>query len=198
MKFNIGILASGGGSNFEAIAKKIEEGYLQSKISVVIHNNKNAMVAQKAKKYNIETYHISTRTEGNPKKEMERIYNIFTKKNIDLIVLAGYMKKIDDILLLKYPGKIINIHPGPLPEFGGKGYYGLNVHKAIIDQKVKKSGPTVHIVDNQYDHGQILGHYSLDVYENETPEHLAQRVLELEHVLFPRILKDIEDEYINL
>ncbi len=197
-KFRLGVLASGGGSNFEAIVKRSLEGYIKSKVVVLIVNNKDAYAIERAKKYNIPYHYISSKTEGSHEKAMEKITKVLKDYNVDLVILAGYMKKILPPLLTEYKNRILNIHPALLPKYGGKGYYGLNVHKKVLENNEKETGPTVHLVDEIYDHGKILGQYKLNIIPGLTPEELQQRVLELEHLLYSRVIKDIEEGYIIL
>ena len=111
------------------------------------------------------------------------------KLNIDLIVLAGFLKKIPIELIKAFKNKIINIHPALLPSFGGKGMYGMNVHHAVFNSSAKVSGPTVHFVDEIYDNGKIIGQRAVDISDVKTPEEIAERVLKVEHKLLPEIIK---------
>ncbi len=109
----------------------------------------------------------------------------------DLIVLAGYMKKIPDIIIKKYANRIINIHPSLLPKYGGKGYFGMNVHKAVIENGEKESGCTVHVVTNEYDSGPVLEQTRVPVFPDDTPEALQKRILVQEHLLLPKVIRQI-------
>lgn len=146
MSTNLVVFASGNGSTFQAIIDAIKSGKLNAKINLLVSNNKNAYCLERAKKEEIPTYLISS-------KKMEEIddelFQVLKNYNIDLIVLAGYLRMIGPKLLGKY--KIINTHPSLLPKFGGKGMHGMNVHQAVIDAKEKVSGVTVHFVNSEYD-----------------------------------------------
>ena len=189
----IGVLASGGGSNLQSILDRCSDGYINGEVVLVISNNSGAKALSRASEKGIKTLHISSITEGSEEKADERITNELTASKVDLVVLAGYMKKAGEKLLDKFSGKIINIHPALLPKFGGKGMYGMNVHKAVIEAGERESGPTVHYVDSHYDHGNILGQIKVPVYPEDTPETLQKRVLEKEHELLPVVIKELAE-----
>ena len=133
-----------------------------------------------------------------PRKEfVERQINLLEKHKIDLIVLAGYIKKLPKEITDKFENRIINIHPALLPKFGGKGMYGMNVHKAVIEAKEKYSGPTIHFVDDIYDNGEILLQKKVEISADDTPESLQKKVLELEHVVYPEAIKLLEERRKN-
>ena len=121
----------------------------------------------------------------------EQILRLLEDHNIDLVVLAGYMKLIPADVVDRYENRIINIHPALLPAFGGKGCYGLNVHKKVINSGVKKTGVTVHYVNRNYDEGHIIAQETVNVFPEDTAQSLAEKVLKIEHELFPDILKEI-------
>ena len=126
------------------------------------------------------------------------IINTFRSHRVDIICLAGYMKKLGDKVLDAFKNKVLNIHPALLPKFGGSGMYGNFVHQAVLAAGEKVSGPTVHLVDNNYDHGRILAQKYVDVYPDDTVETLAARVLEQEHILYPETLQKITEGIIKL
>lgn len=183
----IAIFASGAGSN----AKKIIEGSLfpergkksrlPYKVSLVVCNKPGAGVLKIAEENKIPTLLIDKEkfSQGNAYVDELR------SANIDFIVLAGFLWKVPDILIKAFRGKMINIHPALLPKHGGKGMYGRFVHEAVIANKEKESGITVHYVDEVYDNGQIIMQATCIVLENDTPESLAKRVQMLEHRHFP-------------
>lgn len=119
---------------------------------------------------------------------------VLSGANIDLIVLAGYMKKLPSEVVEKYRGKILNIHPALLPEFGGEGMYGLNVHKAVLAAKKKISGASVHLVEGEYDSGEIILQETCSVYETDTPEILAERIRSIEHNILPLAIQIVADK----
>ena len=112
-----------------------------------------------------------------------------TQKEIDFIILAGYVKMVPEGVIKKYHQKIINIHPSLLPKFGGKGYYGMKVHAAVIQSGIKETGASVHFVDEHYDHGPVVANKKVQVLKSDTAESLAERVLKIEHDLYPEVVK---------
>lgn len=176
-KVNIAIFASGGGSNAEQI---IQHFKTSDKINVrlVVTNSATAGVIQRAEKHGIES-------QVHPYKVSNiELINELKKCKIDLIVLAGYLKKIDTELIKMYPNKIVNIHPALLPKFGGKGMYGMNVHRAVVAAEEEISGPTIHYVNENYDEGAIIEQHSCVIEKNDTPEDVQKKVLKLEHQFF--------------
>ncbi len=194
-RLKVGILASGGGSNLQSIIDKSLDGSVNCDIVVVISNNSKAKALKRASGHGIDALHISAVTEGSEEKVDKRIVSEMGSRDVDIIVLAGHMKKIGPNLLDAYRGKIINIHPALLPEFGGTGMYGMHVHKAVIASEEKESGPTVHYVDNEYDHGRIIAQLKVPVYPEDTPEKLQKRVLAQEHKLLPGVIQKIAEEW---
>ncbi len=186
---NIAVFASGRGSNLMAILNAIKEGKLNAKISVVISNNSNAGALEIARANGIDALHISRKQFSSDEEYVQKILNELKSRNVELIVLAGYMKKIPSEIIKEYPNRILNIHPALLPSFGGQGMYGLNVHKAVIESGVKITGVTVHIVDEEYDHGPIVMQKAIEVRDDDTPETLAERVLKVEHEIYPQAIK---------
>ncbi len=186
---NIAVFASGRGSNLMAILNAIKEGKLNAKVSVVISNNSNAGALTIAKENGIDALHISRKQFSSDEDYVKKILSELRARNVELIVLAGYMKKIPPEIIREYPNKILNIHPALLPAFGGLGMYGMNVHKAVIDYGVKITGVTVHIVDEEYDHGPIVMQKAIEVRDDDTPETLAERVLKIEHEIYPEAIK---------
>lgn len=151
---------------------------------MVVSNNPNAYALERAKNSNIPTYIIS----GKDKDEIDiELESVLDNYKVDLIVLAGYLKLIGNRLISKYT--IINTHPSLLPKFGGKGMYGMNVHKAVIEAKEEFSGPTVHFVNNNYDEGNIISQAKIKLSNDETPESLAKKVQEVEKVQLINVLK---------
>ncbi|TAL69247.1 MAG: phosphoribosylglycinamide formyltransferase [Bacteroidetes bacterium] len=195
-KLNLGFLASHGGSNMQAIIDACKKDNFNAKPCVVISNNSESQALQRAKKEGIPYYHISTATHND--NVDDAIIGVMEKHNVDLIILAGYMKKLGDKVIEKFKGKILNIHPALLPKYGGKGMYGKYVHEAVLAAGEKVSGPTVHVVDLVYDHGRILSQKEVPVYPDDTKETLSARVLEQEHILYPETIKKIADGEIVL
>ena len=176
----IGILASYNGSGFETIQKAINEKILDAKVVVVITNNSNAGVLEKAESYNIPYFVINDKR--YPGQDIDdKISRLLLEFGCDYIFLSGYMKKIESKLLSAFPNKIINTHPAILPsQYGGKGMYGRFVHQAIIENKEKKSGVTIHYVNEVYDEGEKILVKELELAEDETVDSLENRIKELE------------------
>ncbi|MEI6462719.1 MAG: phosphoribosylglycinamide formyltransferase [bacterium] len=189
--FKLGFLASHNGSNMQAIIDACKDGTLNMTPAVVISNNADSGALNRAMKEGIPNYHICSVQYPNPIDLDLAIKNTLINYSVDIVVLAGYMKMVGKETLLAFAGRILNIHPALLPKFGGKGMYGLNVHKAVLDSGETETGVTVHIVDPKYDHGKILSQIKVPVHLGDTPEVLQQRVLKKEHVIFVDTLKRI-------
>ncbi|MBL7994106.1 phosphoribosylglycinamide formyltransferase [bacterium] len=185
----IAVFASGHGSNCRALYEAIISGKLNAEIGLIVSNNPDAGVLTWAKEKELAHIHISSEQFDDKLQFHHALLRHLALHHIQMIVLAGYMKKIGLPLIEAYPNKILNIHPALLPSFGGKGMYGEHVHKAIIDYGAKITGVTVHLVDPEYDHGAIVMQKALEVSENDTPQTLAQRVLALEHQTYYRALQ---------
>ncbi len=189
-QLNISVFASGKGSNFKAILEAIETGKINNaKIVLVISNNSDAGVLAIAREHNIPAFHVSRKQFSNNEEFNNRLITLLNHYKSNFIVLAGYMKKIDQIIIRMFKNRILNIHPALLPKFGGTGMYGFKVHQAVIASKEKTSGATVHIVDEEYDHGPIVLQKNVDVDTNDTPETLAAKVRQLEHEIYPEVIK---------
>jgi phosphoribosylglycinamide formyltransferase-1 len=190
---NIGFLASHNGSNFQAIFDACKSGALEATPAVVISNNSESGAIERAKKEKIPHYHISSITHPEPRLLDHAILKIMLDHAAELIILAGYMKKIGPQTLSNYSGRILDVHPALLPKFGGKGMYGMNVHKAVIEAKELETGATIHVVDEEYDSGAIIAQSKVKVELTDTPETIAAKVLQIEHQLFPETLQKIVD-----
>ncbi len=188
---NIGFLASHGGSNMQAIIDACKSRKLQATPAVVISNNSDSGAIARAKTEGVPYYYLSRKTHPVPEELDEAILDTFLRHSVDIVVLAGYMKKLGPKMLSHFRGRIVNVHPALLPKFGGEGMYGIHVHEAVIAAGEKESGVTIHFVDEQYDTGQILAQRRVPVMSNDTPETLAARVLEQEHILYAETLQRI-------
>ena len=191
----LGVLASGGGSNLQSIIDRSLEGRLSADVVVVISNNSGAGALERARRHCIDALHVSAVTEQGADAVDSRLVVEMRKRDVDLVILAGYMKKIGPLLLEAYRGNILNIHPALLPKFGGEGMYGMRVHEAVIAAKEKESGPTVHVVDERYDHGHILAQIKVPVLPDDTPETLQKRVLSKEHEIYPSVIQSIAENW---
>jgi phosphoribosylglycinamide formyltransferase-1 len=182
---NIAVFASGNGTTLQSII----DSELNASIKLVVSNVCSAYALERARRANIEIYVI----QSIQKDEIDtELCDVLAKYDIDLIVLAGYLKLIGDKLLSKY--KIINTHPSLLPKFGGKGMYGMNVHRAVIESKEEYSGVTVHYVNGNYDEGNIIRQEKVRVMPNDTPEDLAARIQKVEKNQLIKVLKDFSKQ----
>ena len=181
-KMRICFFASHGGSNMQAILDSIESGILNAQASLLITNNSQSYALERAKIAGVPAYHLSGKT--NPLDLNEVIIEKLRTHNVNIIVLAGYMKKLDDSIIDFVEGRVLNIHPALLPKFGGAGMYGMNVHTAVIEAGEKVSGATVHLVNNHYDEGRILNQIECPVLAGDSPEELAERILKIEHEIY--------------
>lgn len=189
--FNIAAYISGSGSNLRAVIDSSLSGYISSKVRLVIAN-KEVSGLDHPKELGIETAVVS-RELMTRKEFLDVQIRLLEKHGIDLIVLAGFLKKLPPEIVDKYKGRILNIHPALLPKFGGKGMHGMAVHRAAVAEGEKYSGPTVHFVDNKYDHGEILIQRKIELTEGETAETLQKKVLEVEHIIYPEAIKLLEE-----
>lgn len=182
----IAIFASGTGSNARKIIEYFKN-HESTAVALVVSNNASAGVLQIAERENIPTLLI----------EKEQFFRgdgyvpFLKSQHINFIVLAGFLWKIPSTILSAYPNSIINIHPALLPKYGGKGMYGSNVHSAVLSAGDKVSGITIHYVDEHYDNGDIIFQDKCDVLPSDTPESLAQKIHELEHQHFPRVIDQV-------
>ena len=181
-KTNLAIFASGSGTNTENIANYFQN---RSEISIsrIFTNRSDAYVLQRSKRLNISSYIFS-------REEFKSPTFINQLEDVDYIILAGFLWLIPKYLIEAFPDRIINIHPALLPKFGGKGMYGDHVHKAVIDAGEKESGITIHLVNEEYDKGEILFQAKCEVNENDTPSSLAEKIHELEYTHFPKVIDD--------
>ncbi len=194
-RLRIGVLASGGGSNLQSIIDRSLHGELDADVVLVISNNSGAGALERAGRHGIEALHISAYTEGSSEAADRRIADELARREVDIVALAGYMKRVGPELLRRFAGRIVNIHPALLPRFGGEGMYGMNVHRAVITAGERESGPTVHFVDERYDHGRIIAQDTVPVYPDDTPESLQKRVLAREHELYPAALQRLAESW---
>lgn len=188
---NLAFLASHGGSNMQAIVDSVKAGRLNANLVAVISNNSNSKALQRAKKEGIPGFHVSSQTHASEREIDLAITDILTQAATDLVILAGYMKKIGDETLKTFKGRVLNIHPALLPRFGGKGMYGKRVHEAVLQSGASVTGVTIHLIDEKYDNGPILAQEEVPVFDSDTPETLADRVLKTEHTLYSETLARI-------
>jgi len=184
-KLSIAVFASGGGTNLQSLIDVSRKDVFDGEIAAVISNNSGAFALERARNAGIAAYHISGKKFPEKNQFVSEILKTLENHKINLIVLAGYMKLLPLEVVRKYRNRILNIHPALLPKYGGKGMYGINVHKAVIESGDRISGATVHFVDEIFDHGVILIQRTVPVLPDDDPEKLAARVLKIEHKILP-------------
>ena len=188
-KLRIGVLASGEGTTLQALLDACELRKLSAEVVIVISNNRESGALRRAQVAAIRTRHLSSATHGNADDLDRAMLAALYEARVDLVVLAGYLKKVGPRMLEAFAGKMVNTHPGLLPKFGGQGMYGRKVHEAVIAAKEKESGATVHLVDGEYDHGEILGQVRVPVMPGDTPDSLAERVQAAERPFLIQVLQ---------
>lgn len=187
----LGVLVSGGGTNLQAIIDKIEDGTIKNtEIVTVVSNKPDAYALERIKKYHIDGQCISPKDFESRYDFNEALKQHFINMKVDLIVLAGYLVVLGENFVKAFPNRIMNIHPALIPSFCGDGYYGLKVHKAVIERGVKVTGATVHFVDEGTDTGPIILQKAVNVLKDDTPEMLQRRVMEeAEWIIYPAAIK---------
>lgn len=185
---NIAVFGSGRGTNAQSILENIDHGSIQARISIVISNKSDAGIFTIADTWRIPRQYMNPSDYGTEEEYTSTLLSALEQHDIGLILLAGYLKKIPSTIISRYRNRIMNIHPALLPAFGGAGMYGMQVHQAVIEYGVKITGVTVHFVDEDYDRGPIIVQEVVEVYDNDTPQTLAQRVLSVEHKLYSKAI----------
>lgn len=183
MKVRIAVLASGGGTNLQAILDHFAAlgDAAQGQVVLVASNRASAGALERARHEGVDALVFDARSEDD-------LSRILTSRDIQLIVLAGYLRLVPPSVIARYRGRIVNVHPGPLPRFGGAGMYGTRVHEAVLAAGLRETAVTVHLVSEHYDQGPPLATWPVTVLESDTPDTLAARVLRVEHIVFPRII----------
>ncbi|CAN7344025.1 phosphoribosylglycinamide formyltransferase [Phenylobacterium sp. LjRoot219] len=185
----IGFLASGSGSSARAITAALAAGDLPGEVRLLISNNKSAAALEFAREQSIPTLCIPT--QADPAAADAKIATAMAEHGVELIVMSGYLRRLGPATLARYAGRILNIHPGPLPEFGGEGMYGRRVHEAVLAAGVPASGIVIHLVDEDYDHGAPVARKAVPVEPGDTPEDLEARVRAAEPGFFVETLQRI-------
>ncbi|MFH1231684.1 MAG: phosphoribosylglycinamide formyltransferase [Planctomycetota bacterium] len=184
---NLAVLLSGSGRTLQNFIDLIGQGKLPATIQVVVSSKKDVYGLERANKYNIPNYVVERKQYSSTEEFSRAINNVLKKYPIDLITMAGFLNLY--LIPPEYQGKIMNIHPALLPDFGGKGFYTDKVHQAVLDSKVKFSGCTVHFADNTYDTGAIILQKKVPVLENDTAHTLADRVFQAELEAYPEAIR---------
>ncbi|MBA3656937.1 MAG: phosphoribosylglycinamide formyltransferase [Gemmatimonadaceae bacterium] len=184
MRSRIAVLASGGGSNLQAILDYFSSKGEQRSADVVavISDRTGAFALERARSSDIEAVVLPYADHG-------ALEETLVSRDVDLVVLAGYLRLLPPSVIHRFRHRIVNIHPGPLPRFGGPGMYGERVHAAVIAAGIRESAVTVHAVEEEYDSGAILAQWPVSIMDGDTPESLSRRVLEVEHILYPRVIE---------
>jgi phosphoribosylglycinamide formyltransferase-1 len=193
----LAVLVSGRGTNLFNIIKKHEDGFLRSEVAVVISDHQCEAV-ERSRQAGIQTRVLDPRSFASEVEFGKKLLDILRECEIDFVVLAGFLKRIPEIVVESFKNRIINIHPALLPSFGGKGMYGLKVHQAVLDYGCKISGVTVHVVDFEYDHGPVVLQKCVPVESTDTPESLAERIHRVEYDILPEAIKLFEDRAIRI
>jgi len=197
-KLRIAVFASHGGSNLQSLIDAAEAGSMSAEVVLVVSNNRKAFALERAKNHGIETLVISEKQFPDENSYATELLTRLQQRSVNLICLAGYMKKIPKKLLQAYPRRILNIHPALLPKFGGKGMYGKHVHEAVLEAGETETGVTIHLIDEVYDQGRILAQERVAVNPDDDPDSLQKRVLKLEHKLYPQVIARIASGEISL
>ena len=195
---NLAVFVSGGGTNLQAIIDNIEDGSIsKARIALVISNKADIYALERAKKHNIKTKVISKKDFDDRIDYINAQLDILEEYKIDLIVLAGYLSIVPELIIKKYSNKIINVHPSLIPAFSGKGYYGLKVHEEVLKRGCKLTGATVHFVDEGTDTGLIIMQKAVGVEVEDTAESLQKRVMEkAEWIILPKTIDLISNNMI--
>jgi phosphoribosylglycinamide formyltransferase-1 len=187
---HVAVFGSGRGSNFEAILSAMDLGGISNVVvCLVLSNNSTAGILEIARARGIDAVHLSRRQFPSESEFVEEMRALLHRHNTDMIVLAGYMKRIPVSIVSEYRRRIINVHPALLPKFGGEGMFGRRVHEAVLAAGEEASGATVHFVDEEYDHGEIILQQRVPVLPGDSADTLAARVLTVEHTILPEAVK---------
>ena len=192
------MLASHSGTNLQAIMDACRSGRLDARVCTVISNNSGSGALRRARREGIPSYHLSGLTHHADEDLDSAILSVLESHAVDLVALAGYMKKVGPSVLARYDRRILNTHPALLPRFGGEGMYGSFVHEAVLASGVETTGATVHLVDERYDHGPVIAQREVPVMAGDTVDTLRARVLREEHLLYVETLGRIADGEIDL
>lgn len=187
--FRYAVLASGGGSNFQVLLDRSAAGDLPAAAAFAVSNNSASGALEKARGAGIPAHHVSAKTEGSDAAVTARLLALLENDRPDLLVLAGYMKKVPDAVLERMKNRVVNIHPALLPEFGGAGMYGHHVHEAVVRAGKPFSGMTIHMVNENYDEGQVILQRRTDDLKGADAAQVARCVLQREHDSYWRVIQ---------
>jgi phosphoribosylglycinamide formyltransferase-1 len=192
------VLASHEGTTLQAILDACATGQVPVQVAAVISNNSDSGALRRARAAAVRAFHLSSKTHPEPGALDLAMARALHEQGVEVVMLAGYMKKLGPALLEQYRGRILNTHPALLPKFGGHGMYGMRVHEAVLRAGDTESGPSVHLVDAEYDTGRVLAQAQVPVLEDDTPETLAARVQERERRLVIAVLGQIAQGELQL
>lgn len=187
----LGFLASHSGSSMRAIVQAIAEGALDADARLVISNNGDSAALAWAREHGLAARHVSGKTAGSAEAADLAIAEALIEAGVTLLVLSGYLRPVGPATLDRFRGRILNIHPALLPNYGGQGMYGRHVHEAVIAAGDAETGATIHVVDGEYDHGPVVGQVRVPVLAGDTPEDLAARVMAAEPAFYVETLRQI-------
>lgn len=190
-KIRVAVFISGGGTNLQSLIDSAADPEYPAEIALVVSSKRTAYGLERAKAASIPSKVLRKKDFDADAQFVSAAVELLHSHEIDVICLAGYLKLVPEEIVREFRHRILNIHPALLPDFGGEGMYGMRVHEAVLAAKARESGPTVHFVDEIYDHGNILMQSKVPVLEGDTPEKLQRRVLEAEHKLYPQALKKL-------
>jgi len=195
----IAVFASGRGSNFRAILQAIHAGSIRNtEIVLVISNKSDAGALDTARANNIPAVYLDQKQFDSEQDFTQALLTLLDRHGVNFIALAGYLKKLSAEVVRRFKNRIVNIHPALLPDFGGKGMYGIHVHEAVIKSGARKTGATVHLVDEEYDRGPLILQQEVDVDPADTPERLAEKVLQIEHRVYPEAIRLFADGRVKI
>lgn len=195
---NLGFFASHGGSNMQALIDATKRGELDAQPALLISNNRNSQATVRAQQEGIPFLVMNSVTHPEFEALDQAMLDALRAHQVDLIILAGYMKMIGPKVLEAYDNRILNIHPALLPKFGGHGMFGHHVHKAVLDAGETMTGVTIHLVNSEYDEGRIIAQAEVPVMPDDSVESLAARVLKKEHEFFAKTLQDVASGKLEL
>jgi phosphoribosylglycinamide formyltransferase-1 len=191
-KKKIAVFASGKGSNAENLIKHFKNNPV-AEVVLVLTNNPTAQVVERAGSLNVDSFVFNKAQLSDSKVVLDKL----KKEQIDWIVLAGFLIKFPSLILNEFPNKVINIHPALLPKYGGKGMYGMHIHKAVVENKENETGITIHFVNENYDEGKIISQAKTEVLPTDTPEIVASKIQQLEQKHFPNVVEQLIENELN-
>jgi phosphoribosylglycinamide formyltransferase-1 len=188
-KLKLGVLVSGGGTNLQSIIDNVKSGYLPAEVVIIISSKQGVYALERAKKHDIPGAVVIPKNYKTREEYEDELIKILNSYDVDLVILAGYIRVLSPHFVRAFKDRIMNIHPALIPSFCGEGYYGEKVHKSVLDYGAKVTGATVHFVDEGADTGPIILQRAVPVKNDDTPETLAARVLKEEHRIYPDAIK---------